>query len=139
MAAPAPINSQQTIFTIEDDGGDPVVIDGIKTIQGFGSGSAAERDDTVLSSTAKEISMGLQDNGSFTLGGTWNLDDVGQSEMLAARAAQARRTMTITLPTSTLNLATFDAYVMNMGCDIGVDQTVTMSATIRITGPITWA
>lgn len=140
MAAPAVINSQYTVFTIEDADGDAVVIDGIKGISGLGSGTAAERDDTVLSSTAKEISMGLRDEGSFTLMGRFNLDDPGQAEMDIARATQDPRVMTITLPSSTKRMATFTAYVMAMGPGtIQVDASVELAATVRITGPITWS
>ena len=133
MAA-APILCQGTTFTYN-----AVAINGIIGFSGLASGKAKEIDVTTLASTAKEFKIGLKDNGSFTLDMIRNGDDLGQVELLTKLAAQASASMVITLPTSTLNVATFNAYCVSLSTDVAADGVVMGKAEMRITGDITWS
>ena len=139
MAAP-PILTQGITFSIDDSGSTPVTINGIQSVSGFGSGQASEIPTSTLASTAKEFLMGLQDNGAFTVSGLWNNDDLGQQEMLDARANQAARTWIMTLPSSTNNVGTCEVLVLSMGpTGIDADGVVQFEANIRISGAIVWS
>ena len=142
MAAPA-ILTQGTTFTIDDDTGTPVAINGIQSMTGLGSAQANKIDVTTLASTRKEYRMGLADWGDFNLSFIWNLDDLGQTELLAASDAQSTRTFIMTLPatdpTVTKNVATFEVIVLNFQADINADGVVQGSATLAITGDIIWS
>jgi hypothetical protein len=126
MAA-TPIKTQTTTISYNSQ-----TIDGVMSMTGIGSGSATEIPTTTLASTAKEFVQGLQDFGSFSIDVTRNQDDAGQAAISAALAAQSTNTVVITLPTSTLNVLTFSAFVTQFTTDINADGIVTGKATFRI-------
>lgn len=135
MADPISIKTQLTTITVDDDEGDPVAIGGVESITGLGSSSATEIPISTLASTAKEFRQGLRDFGSITLNfSRRNRDDVGQAELASMYAAQATRTFIITLPESTANVITFEGFVTQITTDIGADDVVRGSATVRVTG-----
>lgn len=142
MASP-PIKTQGTTITIDDDSGTPVTINGHQSLTGIGSGQATKIDVTTLASTAKEYRMGLQDWGDFTLNFIWNLDDLGQAEMLDAKDKQSVRTFILTLPATdpvvTLNVMTAEVLVLQMQTDINADGVVQGTATFAITGEPVWS
>ena len=138
MAA-IPILSQTTTVSIDDSGGSPVLINGVMSITGIGSGSATEINVTTLASTAKEFRQGLRDFGSVAMDIIRNQDDAGQLEMFTAMAAQSVRTFIVTLPTSTANVGTFEGFVQSLSTDINADGVVTGKATVRITGAVVWS
>lgn len=138
MAA-TPILCQTTTMTFDDAGGSPVAVNGIKSITGIGSGSATEIDVTTLASTAKEFKQGLRDFGSIEVDMIRNQDDLGQVEMFNAMGLQATRTVIVTLPTSTANVATFEGFVQSISTDISADGAVMGKAKIRITGAVAWS
>lgn len=135
-----PILTQATTFSIDNSAGTPVTINGIQSMSGLGSGQASEIDVTTLASTSKEFLMGLQDNGSFSISFIWNNDDLGQQEMLDARANQSAREFIVTLPTSTNNVGTFNVLVLSMGpTGIESDGVAQGEANLRISGDIVWS
>lgn len=138
MAA-TPILTQLTTVSIDDDTGTPVLINGVMSISGVGSGTATEIPTTTLASTAKEFKQGLRDFGAFSMELVRNQDDLGQLELFDALAAQATRTFIITLPTSTANIITFDGFVQSVTTEIAADGIVTGTATIRITGAVVYS
>lgn len=138
MAA-TPILTQLTTVSIDDDTGTPVLINGVMSISGVGSGTATEIPTTTLASTAKEFKQGLRDFGAFSMELVRNQDDLGQLELFDALAAQATRTFIITLPTSTANVITFDGFVQSVTTEIAADGIVTGTATIRITGAVVYS
>lgn len=138
MAA-TPILTKLTTVSIDDDTGTPVLIDGVMSISGIGSGSATEIPVTTLASTAKEFKQGLRDFGAFSMELVRNQDDLGQLELFAALAAQATREFVITLPTSTANVITFNGFVQSVTTEIAADGIVTGTATIRITGAVVYS
>lgn len=100
-------------------------------------GSATMYETTHLRSTAKEKKIGLMDEGQLTLSINWEPSDNGQQ---AARTARANRTEKSFRLTYTDNsTATFDGYVMGMSSSGGVDNKVSGSITIEISGPVEYA
>ncbi len=133
MADPTAILCQGTTMTFN-----AVAVGGLMSITGIGSGSATEIDITVFGSTAKEYAAGLRDFGSISIKLRRNQDDLGQAEMFSAMASQLTRTVVITLPSSTANVATFSGFVQSLSTDLEADSAVTGTAVIRITGAVAW-
>ncbi len=131
MTTASPILCQDTTITI-----DSVPIGGVKSITGIGSGSAKEIDVTTLASSAKEFVQGLRDFGSVKVSLVRDQDDDGQQDCFEACAAQATVTFVVTLPTSTLNVMTFNGFVVSITNDINADDAVMGDLTIRITGDV---
>ncbi len=134
MADPSAILCQGTTMTFDSN-----AVGGLMSISGIGSGSATEIDITTFASTAKEFTQGLRDFGSVTIDLRRNQDDVGQAAMFTAMASQLTKTIVITLPTSTLNVATFSGFVQSLSTDMQADGAVTGKAVIRITGVVVWS
>lgn len=132
-----PILAQGTTVTVEDGAASTATIGGIVSIAGIGSGSASEIDITTLASTRKEYRQGLQDNGSISFELIRDEDDAGQVELREMQAAQATREFVITLPSSTLNVLTFDGFVTSLTTDIGADDVARGTCTVKITGAVT--
>ena len=111
----------------------------VKSIQGPG-GQATVIDTTNLSSTAKEKQMGLQDEGQVTLELNLDVDDAQQNGLRTDRTNQTLRNFRITLtdssPATTL---TFAAYVLTFSIGAAVDDIVSASVTLEISGAVTWA
>ena len=126
------INAQGTTFTIG-----ATEVGGMKSYSGF-DGEATEKDVTNLASTAKEFTLGLIDNGSFGIEFFPDFGDAGQEALRAAAISGASGTFVLTLTDSTT--ATFTGYVKTAHkIDGSVDGVVEGSASIRITGAVTWA
>lgn len=103
-------------------------------------GQKAELDATNLSSTSKEFLAGLRDNGQATVSFHVDQDDAGQMVLRSSFAASGNSPspFTVTLPNG--KTRTFNAFCMNYGePTLGVDNILTGSATLRITGDITYA
>ncbi len=137
MAAPA-VLTQGTTITFH-----AVTLNGHQSITGIGSGQASKIDVTTLASTAKEFRMGLQDWGDMVLNFVWNLDDLGQAEMLAYKDSQQPGELIITLPatnpTLSKNVFTAQVYVLQMQSDINADGVVQGTATLAVTGEPVWS
>lgn len=133
MSDPAAILCQGTTMTFDSN-----AVGGLMSITGIGSGSATEIDITTFASTAKEFTQGLRDFGSISIKLRRNQDDVGQAAMFTAMASQLTKTVVITLPSSTANVATFTAFVQSLSTDLEADGAVTGTAVLRITGAVAW-
>lgn len=109
----------------------------VKSFSGF-DGEAGEIDVTNLSSTAKEFRIGLQDYGSFSMEWDVDFEDAGQNAVRAAQASGAVKTFVLTFPDG--STATFQGLVKNAtSLSGGVDQVITGSVSIKITGEPTFA
>lgn len=129
-------SAQGSTMQVESD--DPDVADtkiiNLKTFSGF-DGENSEIDVTNLDSEAKEYVSGLQDFGSFSM--EWDVDysDPGQNIVRAAQATGATKAFLLTLPNG--EKAQFLAIVKNaQAINGGVDQTLTGSASLKITGSV---
>lgn len=108
----------------------------VKTFNGF-DGQAAEVDITTLCSEAREYLIGLQDFGAFSFDVNLVPNDPFQVECNEAKAARARRTFTLSLPPGTDGkefMYVFDAFVRQFTIAGGVDQALTGSVALRVTG-----
>ena len=100
--------------------------------------SAPEVDATNLDSSAREFLPGLKDNGSIDV--TLHLDTQNtQHQTLLNEVGQASSTKNykLTFPNSNGN-AVFAAWIQNAPVTGAVDQVVTVNASFRITGDVTW-
>jgi hypothetical protein len=113
-----------------------VALGEVKAMDGPG-GEAAVLDATHSRSTAKEKLMGLPDEGQIQLTVNYLSGDAGQDEFLEARAAQQLRDFKITFPGGELLL--FQGYAKGHKISGQVDQIVTATLTVEITGPVTHA
>lgn len=109
----------------------------VVSVGGIGSGESADIDVTHLRSAAKEFRVGLQDEGSVTLGLNFVPTDLGQQRLHAARAAQTLKSYRLTYGPTLTYFDTFSAYAKSAGRAGGVDGKYELSVTLRITGAVT--
>ena len=101
-------------------------------------GSAAVYETTHLQSTAKEKKIGLPDEGQLTLAINWCLEtDLGQQAASNARKARTEKNFKLTF--SDASTASFSGYVLGLSASGAVDDKVSGSITIEITGAVTWS
>ena len=129
--------SQGTTVQI-NDGSSLKTIAGIQSFSGF-DGTKTEIDTTTLASTAKEFTLGLLDNGNFNLELIYDADDAGQKGLLACYRGSTARQMKVVFPSGTLKTATFNVLVTSFPLNAAVDEVVTSSVSIRITGAVVWS
>lgn len=140
MAASQAIKTQNTLIQVSDGiaGTSPIVwltIGDVQTISGPG-GDATEIDVTHLQSTAKEYLVGLKDEGEVTIAGSFVETNTGQRELRTARDAQEKRDFRITLSDNVK--LDFQAFVRSFTLDIQPDDKVSFSATLRLSGAVTY-
>jgi hypothetical protein len=110
----------------------------ITSFQGPG-GAANVIDVTTLESTAKEKRMGLPDEGQFQIDFNCVFGDVGQKYLRDKRVALAKVEFEIIFTDATPTIASFAGFVLEFSISGAVDDKVAGSATIEITGPVTYA
>ncbi|WP_130470645.1 phage tail tube protein [Candidatus Magnetaquicoccus inordinatus] len=117
----------------------PTTLTEITEVQSFSGfdGASSEIDVTNLSSTAKEFVAGLADSGNVSVEMNGYLDDPGQIALAAAQTSGALKKFKLELPDG--HTATFSAFVKSFSASGGVDQTFKRSASLRLSGPVTWA
>ncbi len=127
------LDAQLATFTIADDEDAPVEVGQIKSFSGL-DGEATDIDVSDLASEAKEFLQGLQVNGGFNLDLWFDPLDAGQAELIAARALQATRECVLTLVSG--YTFTFDAYVKSLSSSGSVNNAISGTCTMMITGDI---
>jgi hypothetical protein len=105
----------------------------------FESGSAAEKEVTNLSSTAKEFRLGLVDNGSFSMQVHHSNADAGQAAAQARRIDGAAVNMKVILPSGTTPTASFSGLIKKFSKSGAVDDVVNGAIDVRVNGAITWS
>jgi len=108
----------------------------LKSFSGF-DGKASEIDTTTLDSEAKEYRKGLRDNGSFSIDLNRVYDDPGQMALDTAQGSPDPSEFELELPNG--KKATFSALVLSFDLKGGVDNILASSASLRITGKVTWS
>lgn len=108
----------------------------IKDFSAFG-GSAAVIDITNLDSQAKEKLMGLQDFGQVTFNFNHIASDAGQVALETAKASRLKQDFNLTLTDTPATTYSFSAFVLSKGISGGVEQAVSGSCTVEITGEVT--
>jgi len=114
-----------------------VAVDGITGFNGP-SGSAGVIDITDLNSTAKEKLMGLPDEGQISLDLVYVSTDIGQVALRTDRATRTRRVVSIKLTDGSSSLVYADAYCTGFSITGAVDDVIKASATLELSGPLTW-
>lgn len=102
------------------------------------AGSRTEINTTHLTSTSQEFLLGLRDSGTYTFSINWVFDDAGQLALLAAEGSDIASSFKVTYPSG--DTLTFDGFVQSVsGPSLGVDDKLSGSVTIRISGDVTFA
>lgn len=139
MANPSNAITAQGTVLRRGNGASPETFQTVGEITKFDGpgGSASVIDVTTLQSTAKEKRMGLADEGQFTF--TMNLDptDTQQTGLRADRAARTLRNFQLQLADGAMTTLLFSAFVLEFKISGAVDQVVTASVTLEISGPVT--
>lgn len=130
-----------TGFTTYTSGGTatPVtytVIAEVKSFSGF-DGQASEIDVTNLASTAKEFRLGLVDEGGFSFEMNQVNADAGQAALRASKNAGTLKSYKLALPNG--EVATFGAYAKSLPTAGGVDNVLSSSVALRISGAVAWS
>jgi len=103
-------------------------------------GSANEIDVTHLGSTAREFVMGLKDSGSVTAELQFHPGDVGQVFLRKRQEVLSVPTQFVLELSDAANTTlTFNAFVQNFSISGRVDDKVTASVTLRVTGEVIWS
>ena len=134
----AATSSQTSLFKVGDAGGPETftAVGDVKAIRGpTGSGQVLDASD--LDSTAREKKMGLPDEGQITLEGNWTGADAQQDQLRTDRAAQTARNFEVLFSNS--DLASFTGFVLEFSVGAAVDELLTFTSTIEITGAVTWS
>lgn len=131
--------AQGTTITVDDGIGGAIAIGGVTAIGAIDSGEVDEIVTTNLASSAHESRPGLQDFGTITVDMDRDNDNVGQAELLAIKATQTSREFIITLSGGTADVATFTGYVKSLPTEVGTNDILRGTATIRISGAIVWS
>ncbi len=135
-----PIDTTDKTITVGSATATPAAWITIGESTGFAGpgGSASIFDITHLGSTAKEKMIGLPDEGQYTFDINWILDtDAGQQAALTARNARTLKNFRVVY--SDDSTLTFAGYVLGMNPTGGVDDKVSGSVTIEITGAANWS
>lgn len=88
-------------------------------------------------SASREFIPGLKDGGEVTLEGNWVPADAGQVALLASYNNGTTAAVVITYP-STSGTCSFNGFVSNWAVSSPHDEKLTFSATIKVTGPVTY-
>jgi hypothetical protein len=102
------------------------------------AGERTEIDTTHLASDAKEYLLGLKDSGNYNFNMNWLFDDLGQDALLEAESSDDAYDFKVEYPSG--NSMTFEGLVKGVtGPSLGVDDKMSGSVSIRITGEVTFA
>ena len=110
----------------------------VKSFSGPG-GEASEIDVTSLDSTGKEFRLGLQDEGNITLDCLLVPGDTAQVGLRADRADGTVRNFKLILPDTAATTLSFAALVKGFSIAGGVDDVVSASISLRVTGAVAWS
>ena len=140
MATPEKINAQGTIISISADGTTWTPV-GCITGWDLSASARAEIDTTCLVDTSKSFKFGLKDNGTLSIDYFYDPEGAGQKLMEASYGSDTAYHFQIEYP----NLGTggkgtikvFEGYVIELSETGAVDEVLTASASIKISGDVT--
>jgi len=129
--APADAASGAADFVIQVPCGEITSIDGP-------GGSNSEIDVTSMNSTSKEFRNGLRDSGEVSLEMNFVPGDVGQID-LREQQAETNTAGNYVMTLSDDTTLSFSAFVRDFRINGAVDDKVSASCTLRVTGDVTWS
>ena len=132
------IETQGTVLSIKTGATTFAPIAQITDFSAFG-GSASVIDTTNLDSDAKETLMGLQDFGQVSFSFNVIPSDAGQVALEAAKASRALTEFKLVLNDAAHTTYSFSGFVLSKSMSGGVEQAVTGSVTIEVSGTVTVA
>lgn len=100
----------------------------------FQGGQSDEIEVTTLASEAKEFTVGLADNGTFSMSGNWKADDEAQTVLRTARDDGEPRAFKSVFKDGTSS--TFLGLVTQFTWDAAPNGTVNGTFNVRITGSV---
>lgn len=100
----------------------------------FQGGQSDEIEVTTLASEAKEYTVGLADNGTFSMSGNWKADDEAQTVLRTARDDGEPRAFKSVFKDGTSS--TFLGLVTQFTWDAAPNGTVNGTFNVRITGKV---
>lgn len=103
----------------------------------FQGGQSDEIEVTTLASEAKEFTVGLADNGTFSMSGNWKADDAAQTVLRTARDDGEPRAFKSVFKDGTSS--TFLGLVTQYTWDAAPNGTVNGTFNVRITGRVGFA
>lgn len=132
--------AQGMVIARQDTSVSPNVYTTIAGVQGFQGpgGQAAVIDTTTLQSTAKEKIIGLTDEGQLTLDILFDPADATHVGLRNDRINRTLRSFRMTFTDSPASVATFSGYVLGQPITGSVDEVISASVVIEISGAITW-
>lgn len=107
----------------------------IKSVSGPNP-TRTEVDVTTLASTAKEILLGLKDNGEMSFPGLFDGDDLVQQAIIGDLGSDTPGNWRVEIPDGTK--IAFSAFVKSFPLDLNADAAVGFTMGLRLTGDITW-
>ena len=130
--------SVSTITTLDPKAPDLTWADLSVTIKQpqFQGGQSDEIDVTVLASEAKEFTVGLADNGTFSMSGNWKADDAAQTVLRTARGDGEPRAFKTLFKDGTSSA--FLGLVTQFTWDAAPNGTVNGTFNVRITGAVSF-
>lgn len=133
-----------TAYTAYTSGGTftPVLFSTVGNVVGFAGfdGQASEIDVSNFASVAVEVKLGLVDNGQLSLDLHLDNSDAGQNQAKTVQVSGALTNMQVVLPSGfTTPTASFAGYVKQFSLTGRVNQVVSASINIRISGAVAWA
>lgn len=122
--------------TVADADDSFVEIGEVVSFSDLDGGDSAEIDVTHLQSVAKEYLLGLPDNGTFSMELNFIAGDAGQTAFRAARVARGLRNFRVVLPDDDGTTYVFKGRPKTSPVAGGVDQKLSTTMTVRISGGV---
>ncbi len=134
------LETQGVVFK-RGQGDDPETFTAVGEVVSFSGpgGTASVIDVTSLESTAREKLMGISDEGQFTFDMNMVPDNAQQIGLKDDRAARDLRNFRLELTDIPATILSFAGYVLGFALAGGVDDKITASVTVEITGAVTWS
>lgn len=102
----------------------------------YQGGQSDEIEVTTLASEAKEFTVGLADNGTFTMSGNWKIEDQAQTVLRTARDDGEPRAFKVDFADG--SKSRFIGLVTQFTWDAAPNGTVSGSFNVRITGKVSF-
>lgn len=134
-------HESQGVTLARGDGADPEVFTPVAEIISISgpSGSASVIDTSHLGSTFVEKLMGLPDEGQITFECNFVGGDTAQEGLRTDRTSRTLRNFKITLTDDPATTLSFSAYVLSLPLNIAVNDKITQSVTLEVSGQVVFA
>jgi len=122
-----------TTLSVDNSGGTPQIIGNVTSVDGL-SEALNEINITSSASTAMEYRAGRRKYGQVTFEINQDPASVGQAELTSIQGSGATREFILTMPTGTLNVITFNGWVVSYSLAAEDDDIVRRTLVVQVTG-----